>query len=104
MRVMNTQTHFKPYQPNQLLLLPPDMRQWLPEDDLSYFIMDVVNELDLSAIGACVRDSASQTGCCYRSKNFRKVCRSRNPHGYPDVRALPGEEGQRLSLGGSLPS
>ncbi|MFC1793084.1 IS1182 family transposase [Planctomycetota bacterium] len=50
MRVMKTQTHFKPYQPNQLLLLPPDMRQWLPEDDLSYFIMDVVNELDLSAI------------------------------------------------------
>jgi transposase len=47
---METQTHFKPYQPNQLLLLPPDMRQWLPEDDLSYFIMDVVNELDLSAI------------------------------------------------------
>ena len=47
---MKTQIHFKPYQPNQLLLLPPDMRQWLPEDDLSYFIMDVVNELDLSAI------------------------------------------------------
>jgi transposase len=47
---MKTQTQFKPYQPNQLLLLQPDMRQWLPEDDLSYFIMDVVNELDLSAI------------------------------------------------------
>ena len=47
---MKNQTHFKPYQPNQLLLLPPDMRQWLPEDDLAYFIMDVVNELDLSAI------------------------------------------------------
>jgi transposase len=47
---MKTQIHFKPYQPNQLLLLPPDMRQWLPEDDLTYFIMDVVNELDLSAI------------------------------------------------------
>ena len=47
---MKTQTQFKPYQPNQLLLLPSDMRQWLPEDDLSYFIMDVVNELDLSAI------------------------------------------------------
>lgn len=47
---MKTQTQFKPYQPNQLLLLPPDMKQWLPEDDLAYFIMDVVNELDLSAI------------------------------------------------------
>jgi len=47
---MKTQTQFKPYQPNQLLLLPPDMKQWLPEDDLAYFIMDVANELDLSAI------------------------------------------------------
>jgi len=47
---MKTKALFKPYQPSQLLLLPPDMRQWLPEDDLAYFIMDVVNELDLSAI------------------------------------------------------
>lgn len=47
---MKTKTDFKPYQPNQLLLLPPDMKQWLPEDDLTYFIMDVINELDLSAI------------------------------------------------------
>ena len=47
---MKTKALFKPYLPNQLLLLPPDMRQWLPQDDLVYFIMDVVNELDLSAI------------------------------------------------------
>ena len=47
---MKTQNQFKPYQPNQLLLLPPDMKQWLPEDDLAYFIMDIVNELDLSEI------------------------------------------------------
>ena len=47
---MKTQTQFKPYQPNQLLLLPPDMKQWLPEDDLAYFIMDIVNGLDLSSI------------------------------------------------------
>lgn len=43
-------TRFKPYCPDQILLLPPDMRQWLPEGDLVYFIMDVVSELDLSAI------------------------------------------------------
>jgi len=47
---MKTQTHFKPYEPNQLLLLPPDMRQWLPDDDLVYFLIDVVKELDLSAV------------------------------------------------------
>jgi transposase len=47
---MKTQAHFRPYEPNQLLLLPPDMKQWLPEDDLVYFIMDVVRGLDLSSI------------------------------------------------------
>jgi len=33
-----------------LLLLPPDLRQWLPEDDLAYFMMDVVARLDLRRI------------------------------------------------------
>lgn len=47
---MKKQTYFKPYEPNQLLLLPPDMRCWLPADDLVYFLMDVVRELDLSAV------------------------------------------------------
>ena len=47
---MKTQAHFRAYEPNQLLLLPPDMRQWLPEDDLVYFIMDVVRGLNLSSI------------------------------------------------------
>jgi transposase len=50
---MKNRKCFKPYQPNQLLLLPPDMKQWLPEDHLVYFIMDVVNQLDLSAIYCC---------------------------------------------------
>jgi len=47
---MKNHTRFKPYQPNQLFLLPPDMKDWLPDDHLVYFIMDVVGELDLSAI------------------------------------------------------
>jgi len=45
-----TTFRFKSYCPDQILLLPPDMKQWLPEGDLAYFIMDVVSELDLSAI------------------------------------------------------
>jgi len=47
---MKTQTTFRPYHPDQLLLLPPDMKEWLPEDHLVYFIRDVVGELDLSVI------------------------------------------------------
>jgi len=58
---MKPMTRFKPYCPDQLLLLPPDMKQWLPEDDLVYFIMDVVQQLDLSAIyGGYSRSKAGQ--------------------------------------------
>ncbi|MBM3776391.1 MAG: IS1182 family transposase [Acidobacteria bacterium] len=43
---------FRPYDPEQLLMLPPSLREWLPEDHLVYFVSDVVETLDLSAIYA----------------------------------------------------
>ncbi len=43
---------FRPYTLDQRLLLPPDLRAWLPDDHLALFISDVVDELDLSAIYA----------------------------------------------------
>ena len=48
LRTMNKT--FRPYSLDQHLLLPPDMRDWLPEGDLALFISDVVDQLDLSAI------------------------------------------------------
>ena len=41
---------FRPYEPGQQLLLPAALQEWLPEDHLAYFISDVVDQLDLSAI------------------------------------------------------
>jgi transposase len=41
---------FRPYSLDQRLLLPPDLREWLPEDDLAWFISDAVDELDLGGI------------------------------------------------------
>ena len=41
---------FRPYEPDQLFLLPPDLKQLLPEDDLVYYFIDVVNELNLDPI------------------------------------------------------
>ncbi|MBA3787593.1 MAG: IS1182 family transposase [Actinobacteria bacterium] len=41
---------YLPYSIEQRLLLPPDMREWLPEGHLALFLLDVVSELDLSAI------------------------------------------------------
>ena len=41
---------YRPYLPEQDLLLPQNMRDWLPEDHLAHFVSDVVDELDLRAI------------------------------------------------------
>jgi transposase len=41
---------YRAYLPEQDLLLPPSLRDWLPEDHLTYFVSDVVEQLDLSAI------------------------------------------------------
>jgi transposase len=41
---------YRPYLPEQDLLLPQNVRDWLPEDHLAHFVSDVVDELDLSAI------------------------------------------------------
>jgi transposase len=42
---------FRPYEPDQMWLLPPDLREWLPEGHLAHFIRDVVDTgLDLTEI------------------------------------------------------
>jgi len=41
-----------PYVPDQDFLLPPSMREWLPEGHLAYFISDTVDTLDLAAFHA----------------------------------------------------
>jgi transposase len=43
---------YRPYVPEQDLLLPPSLREWLPEDHLAYFVSELVDHLDLSAITA----------------------------------------------------
>ena len=41
---------YRPYLPDQELLLPPSLREWVAEEHLVYFVSDVVDQLDLSAI------------------------------------------------------
>jgi transposase len=40
---------YRTYNPEQSLLLPPSLRDWLPEDHLAYFVSDAVDAMDLSA-------------------------------------------------------
>ena len=39
---------FRPWQPEQTTLLPPSPREWLSEAHQVYFLLDLVDELDLS--------------------------------------------------------
>jgi len=41
---------FRPYDPDQPLPLPPDLREWLPADHLAYLLSDIVDQLDLSPL------------------------------------------------------
>jgi len=41
---------YRPYVPEQDLLLPPSLREWLPEGHLAYFVSDLIDQLDLSGI------------------------------------------------------
>jgi transposase len=39
-----------PHEPDQLLLLPPALQDWLPADHVVFFLSDLVDHLDLTAI------------------------------------------------------
>ena len=45
-------TTFRPYQPDQILMLPPDLREWVPEGHLAHHVSDLVDAVDLSAFYA----------------------------------------------------
>ncbi len=40
---------FHPYEPEQVLLLPPSVSEWLPTGHLAHFVSDSVDQLDLTA-------------------------------------------------------
>lgn len=43
-------SHFKPYNRQQQYLLPPSIDDWLPENHLARFIIEVIDELDLAKL------------------------------------------------------
>ena len=47
---------YRAYLPEQDFLLPPSLREWLPEHHLVYFVSDVVDNLNLSALDAVYGD------------------------------------------------
>src|SRR2546428_11998311 len=47
--------NFLPVERDQLYVMPPSVRDWLPDDHLAWFVLDVVEALDLSVFYARYR-------------------------------------------------
>ena len=63
---------YRPYDPDQQLLLPAALREWLPDDHLAYFISDVVDQLELFEITARY-ERESRGGPPYHPRMMVKV-------------------------------
>ncbi len=56
-RAAAEQKTFRPYDPDQVLLMSPVLSEWVPEDDLAHFVSDLVEDtLDLSEVYASYED------------------------------------------------
>lgn len=51
---------FREHAPDQLLLLPPSLHEWLPSEHLVHFIRDAVESLDLTAIYESYEETRGQ--------------------------------------------
>lgn len=51
---------YRPWQPDQCFLLPPSPHDWLEEDDLAYFVLELVSALDLSGIESAIHGKDSR--------------------------------------------
>lgn len=66
-------TRFRPYVPGQLLLLPPNLNDWLKEDHLARFVGDTVDELDLSELFADYQHDTDRGQPAYHPAMMLKV-------------------------------
>jgi len=63
------------------LLLPPDLRDWVPADHLAHFILDAVEALDLRQVKVNTRgtDDGGQKQSSHRKNEKLNRRRTQNP-------------------------
>ena len=60
---------------------PPSLRDWLPEDHLAWFILEVVSQLDLSAIESAIQSKDSRGQRPYHPSMMVRAAGIRVLHG-----------------------
>ena len=46
---------YRPWSPEQPFLMPPSPGEWLPEDHIARFVLELVRELDITAIETTIQ-------------------------------------------------
>jgi hypothetical protein len=63
----------------QLLLMSPSLREWLPEDHLAWFVIDAVGDMDLSAFYARYRQDGWGRAAVVARRIASRVARPSSP-------------------------
>lgn len=79
--------NFRRYSPNQILLMPPSLDDWLPQQHLARFISDVVDNLDLKPMFRQYRDNG-QGGSSFHPLMMIKVLLYAYCTGVPSSRKI----------------
>jgi hypothetical protein len=58
---------------DQPLLLPPDLRDWVPQDHLAWFVIEAIDELDLEPFYAAYRSDGHGRAASVRSPISQRV-------------------------------
>jgi len=66
------ESRYRPYEPDQQYLMPPSIREWVPEGDLSHFVSDTIDVLDVSGFGEKYR-ADGQGNVPYHPRMMLKV-------------------------------
>ena len=61
---------YQPWTQDRMYLMPPSMKEWLKEDHLAWFVLDVVSELEISPIERA----------CHENVAFRVITGNRQPY------------------------
>ena len=53
-------------------MLPPNLRDWLPEDHLAWFVLDAVGAMDLEAFFAVENETGARQAGFQAAETFRR--------------------------------
>jgi hypothetical protein len=81
---------FRPWNPEQTLLLLPSPVDWLPENHLVFFLLDLAGELDLEEIHPFYwQQDPHEEKACWEDAAFRVLTGNQQPETQPDQRFPP---------------